>query len=413
MPRPKTRDPERLRFTVSTARTVRLPNVPEGPPLLPWPVAALGGGVAAGLAGALLVAGVLLVAWLSATAIALPTVLGFSVQVWLLAHGGTLAVGGDPITIVPLGLSLVLAAICAWVAGVAYRQGRQARTGELTAAQRRNLLLGTIGQVAAGYAAFASVLSWAVLGPAELWRPVVGAAAISLLGAAVGAGFAAGMRPGMAGPDWLRRGLRGTAAGVLGLLAVAAVVLGVAVVLGENRIAALETGLQLDSGGVVVWSLVVLAYLPNLLAWALAWALGAGFTVGTGSLVSLWTTQLGMLPAIPVFGALPPAGVADPWLLAWLSVGVLAGGLAGVVAVRGGRTGPLGAIVAAAAAGLGAAAAYLLSTVASRGGLGDLRLVGLGPRPLEALLIGAPLLLLSAVLAGLVTWFVRRRRAAS
>ena len=412
MPKPKTRDPERLRFTVSAARTVRLPSAPDTPPLLPWPVAALGAGLAAGLAGALLVAGVVLVAWLSAIAIALPTVLTFSARVWLLAHGGVLVVGDEQITLVPLGLSVALAALCAWMTGIAYRQGRQALTGEPSPGQRRRLLLGTIGQVVAGYATVAVALTRAVQGSAELWRPILGAVGVSLAGATLGAGFAAGLRPRQIRPDWLRLGLRGAAAGTLALVVVAATALAVALVLGENRISTLEDGLRFDSGGVIVWSMIALAYLPNLLAWALAWALGAGFTVGTGSLVSLWTTQLGMLPAIPVFGALPPAGLADPWLLAWLAGGLIAGVLAGMAAVRQ-PSGAVGAIVAAAVAGLGTAAVYLIWAAASRGGLGSLRMTGLGPRLLEALLIGAPLLWLSAVLAGLVTWFVRRRNAAS
>lgn len=413
MPKPKTRDPERLRFTVSTARTVRLPSAADAPPLLPWPVAALGGGLVAGLAGALLVAGVVLVAWLSAIAIALPTVLAFSARVWLLAHGGVLVVGDESITIVPLGLTIALTAMCAWVAGIAHGQGRQALTGELEVGQRRRLLVGTIAQVVAGYAAFAAVLGWTVQGLDGLWRPVLGAVGVSLVGASLGTGFAAGLRPQQLRPDWLRRGLRGAAAGALALLVVPAVVLAVALVLGEPRIATLEDGLGFDSGGLFVWSLIALAYLPNLLAWALAWTLGAGFAVGTGSLVSLWTTELGMLPAIPVLGALPAVGLANPWMQAWLAGGVIAGGLAGVVAVPRSRTGPLEALTAAAIAGLGTAAVYLISVTVSRGGLGSLRMVGLGPRLLEALLIGAPLLWLSAVLAGLVTWFVRRRSAAS
>ena len=413
MPLPRFRDPDRLKLTVSTARTVRLPRTPDGPPLLPWPVAALGGGVAAGLAGALLVSGVMLVAWLSAIAVPLPTVLAFAGEVWLLAHGGVLVIGQDVVTLVPLGLTLGSAALCSSAGRFAYRQGRQARPGDLGATDRRRLLLGSVGQVAAGYTAFAVVLAWAVDGPGVLWRPGLGALLVSAAGSAVGAARAAGHRFGSIGPHWWRRGVRGAAAGGLGLVVVGAVALATAVVLGEGRIGALEDAVQLDGAGVFVWSVVVLAYLPNLLGWTLAWLLGAGFTVGTGSLVSLTGTQLGMLPAVPVFGALPPAGAADPWLQAWLVAGVVVGALAGVVAVRRGHPGVLGAIAAAAAAGLLVGLAYLGWAAASRGGMGSLRLVDLGPRLLESLLIGVPLLLLSALLAALVTWFVRRRSTAS
>ena len=410
---PRNRDPERLRFTVSSARTVRLPSVPDVPPLLPWPLAALGGGVAAGLAGSLLVAGTVMIAWLSAIAIALPTALGFAAQVWLLAHGGELSVGADKVTLVPLGLTLVFGAICASVGGFAYRQGRQSRSGGLDDTGRRRLLLGSIGQVSAGYTVFAVILAWTVSGAAAIWRPALGGLLVSAVGSAIGAALAAGLRPSVLRPDWLRRGLRGAAAGVLALVIAAAVVLATALALGEPRIASLEAALRIDAGGLVVWSLVAIAYLPNLLGWAVAWLLGAGFTVGTGSLVSLSTTELGMLPAIPVFGALPPVGVADPWLVSWLALGVLAAVLAGIVAVRDGHTGPLGALAAGGAAGLVTGIAYLAWVAASRGGLGSLRLVGLGPRLLEAVSIGVPILLLGSVLAGMVTWFVRRRSGGS
>ena len=409
---PRNRDPERLRFTVSSARTVRLPHIPDAPPLLPWPLAAVGGGLLAGLAGSLLVAGVVMVAWLSALAIALPTALRFAAQVWLLAHGGELEVGSEAVTLVPLGLTFVFGTICASIGGFAYRQGRQARPAAQDGA-RRLLLLGSIGMVSAGYLVFTVILAWTVSGAAAIWRPALGALVVSSVGSAIGAGMAAGLRPAHVRPDWLGRGVRGAAAGTLGLAAAAAIVLATGTVIGEPRIAALEAGLRFDTGGVVVWSLVVLAYLPNLLGWAAAWLLGAGFTVGTGSLVSLSTTELGMLPAIPVFGALPPVGAADPWMLAWLALGVAAAVFAGVVAVRSGHTGPLGALVAGGAAGLLTGVAYLAWTASSRGGLGSLRMAALGPRMLEALILGVPILLFSSVLAAMVTWFVRRRSPAA
>ena len=57
--------------------------------------------------------------------------------------------------------------------------------------------------------------------------------------------------------------------------------------------------------------------------------------------------------------------------------------------------------------------AYLAWVATSRGGLGSLRLAALGPRLLEALIIGVPILLFGSVLAAMVTWFVRRRSPAS
>jgi hypothetical protein len=410
---PRFRDPERLRFTVSTARTVRLPTTPAGPPLVPWPVAALGGGVFAGLAGALLVTGVMLVAWFSAIAIAVPAVLDFAARVWLLAHGGVLMIGEDRVTLVPLGFTLVFGALCSSTGRFAYRQGLLSRTDELTDDRRRRLVLGSVGQVAAGYTVFAVLVAWLVTGTAELWRPALGALLLSAAGSAIGAGLAAGYRPWRSGPDWLQRGLRGAAAGGLGLVAVSAVTLATAVVLGETRVAALEDALRFDAGGVFVWAVATLAYLPNLLGWTLSWLLGGGFTVGSGSLVSLSTTQLGMMPAIPVFGALPPVGAANPWMLTWLVAGVAVGAVTGVVAVRRDRSGTGGGLVAGAAGGLLVALVFLAWVAASRGALGGLRLADLGPRLIESLAIGVPLVFLSACLGAVGGWLVGRTRPAS
>ncbi|MGC3995911.1 MAG: DUF6350 family protein [Propionicimonas sp.] len=413
MPMPRFRDSERLRLTTSSARTVRLAGATDGPPLLPWPVAAVGGGVLAALAGAVLVAGVVLVAWLSAIAIALPTVLGFAAQVWLLAHGGVLVIGDVGVSLVPLGLTAAFVLLCMPVGRFAYRQARLARTGDVSPRDDRRLVLGSVGQVALGYTLVAAALAWGFQGPALIWRPALGAIAVSVLGSALGAVRASGYRPWATWPAWLRRGLRGAAAGGLALVVVSSVALAVAVVLGEAGISTLEQAVGFDTGGVFVWSLITLAYLPTALGWALSWLLGAGFTVGTGSLVSLSGTQLGMLPSIPLLAALPSEGAADPWMLAWLSAGVAAGALAGVVAARAGRRGVLGTLAAAATAGLLAGIVFLGWAAASRGALGSLRLVDLGPRLWESLLIGVPLLLLSAVLAGLVTWLFRRGAAAS
>lgn len=46
-------------------------------------------------------------------------------------------------------------------------------------------------------------------------------------------------------------------------------------------------------------------YLPNLAVWAVAYFSGAGFGFGEGSLIAPWTTNIGAVPAFPVFAAIP------------------------------------------------------------------------------------------------------------
>ena len=412
MPMPKFRGSSRVRLTVSNAKTVRLPIAGDAPPLLPWPLAAVGGGVATALAGALLVAGVMLLAWLSAIAVPVPTLLGFAAQVWLLGNGGELLIGPDRLSLVPLGLTLCFGAMCSSTGRFAFRQGQQSRPAQQDPAQRTRLAVQSALQVAAGYTAFAVLIAWSVQGSSGVLRAGLGAFAVSLVGSLIGGLAAAGLRPWEGLPHWVRFGLRGAGVGLLALVVLAAVVLAGEVAGAEPQVGTLEEALGLDSGGVVVWSLVTLAFLPDLLAWTLSWLLGAGFTVGSGSLVSVSGTKLGMLPNLPILGALPEPGAADPWQQLWLLSGVLVGALAGVVAVRGHRTSLVGALASGGAAGGILGLGYTLWAILSRGDLGHLRLVALGPRILETLLISLPLLLLGAVVGAVVTWFLRRFRSA-
>ena len=100
-------------------------------------------------------------------------------------------------------------------------------------------------------------------------------------------------------------------------------------------------------------------------------------------------------------------------LLGWLAGGVLVGVLAALAATGDVRGRVLPALGAATLAGVGTGLAYLLWAALSRGALGDLRLVGLGPRLPDSLLVSLPLIILSAALAGLVAGVVRSRPAGS
>src|SRR6185437_7511700 len=103
------------------------------------------------------------------------------------------------------------------------------------------------------------------------------------------------------------------------LLAVAVVLLAalaaVAVSLVTNlaRVEALHRAL--DPGALGGSALLVgqAGYLPDFAAWAVAWLAGPGFAVGSGSVVSAGTVKLGVLPVVPVLGALP----AEPFRAQW------------------------------------------------------------------------------------------------
>lgn len=441
--------PETIQLRVTSPpsaqeRTVRLASVP----VVPWAAAAAIGGAGAALLGWLLIVGVATVAWFSASAIPLPDVLAFCSGIWLLAHGGTAEIAGSPLTLMPLGLTLTGAALARAVGRFAAGQAWLARPGAQRVAERLALAAQVAGLVAAGYLLVAVALGMSIGSWQGLAAPAGGALVIAAVAALSGALRGLGLRLRHLLPGWLADGLRGGLAGFLALLGIGAVVVALAMLLGAERVAAIEHGLKLDGAGAFVWAMIALAYLPTLLLWALAWALGGGITVGTGSLVTISGTKLGMLPAIPLLGGLPPTGLTPDATIAWLAGGVVAGLLAGAVAagsrrLAGKETDPAqrkgpageptsvnpphlvrtGRLLAAGRAALVGLLAGLVTTglllgsaAASVGSLGALRLVDLGPRLLELALIAGPMILLSAVLGGLGRWLVgmlRSRRAAS
>jgi hypothetical protein len=76
-----------------------------------------------------------------------------------------------------------------------------------------------------------------------------------------------------------------------------------------------------DLGSWIVLIGLTLMYVPSMLLWIYSLSLGAGFTVGTGSLINLHTQAVGPLPSLPFLGFVPydlPDWVAISYLLAFL-----------------------------------------------------------------------------------------------
>jgi len=77
---------------------------------------------------------------------------------------------------------------------------------------------------------------------------------------------------------------------------------------GWIQVIGLYQGLGLSILGGVMVTIGQLAILPNLIVYGASWISGAGFAIGTGSYVSPFASELGPLPALPVFAALPTGG---------------------------------------------------------------------------------------------------------
>ncbi|MEY4078822.1 MAG: hypothetical protein RIS80_591 [Actinomycetota bacterium] len=92
---------------------------------------------------------------------------------------------------------------------------------------------------------------------------------------------------------------------VAGLLGVSAVWLGLSLAFNWIPVIRLYEGLQVSPIGGIAVTLGQLFALPNLVIFGAAWFTGVGFSIGTGSSVSPLGTELGPIPALPIFGGLP------------------------------------------------------------------------------------------------------------
>ena len=167
-------------------------------------------------------------------------------------------------------------------------------------------------------------------------------------------------------PVAVRRAVRPAAQSAVALVAVAAVLLVVLVALSWSRIGEVNGLLGAGMIGTTVLGLAQLASLPNFALLVTGWASGASVHLGTAT-VSAGAVQNGLVPSVPVLGAIPDPGAFPVWVrLAPLLI-VLAGGLAGFRAA--GSLSALSSLTtklatAAAAAGLLTLAVSLLIWIA-------------------------------------------------
>jgi hypothetical protein len=376
-------------------------DVSTGPPIS-WPLAAVACGLVSALAGWVLCAGPAVVGWLADDPGTLADALGVGTRLWLLANGVSAPVGGLTVALVPWGATAVIVYITAQSAALT---ARQVRTDQLA---------GPVTVSAVLVATYLLPVLAAAIWQGEPWqRPLHWAAVIAVLGvsAAVGAARALGRPITDDWPRWAADLPRAVLGAELVLLACGAALLVTGLVRHFGTVTALHSALDPGVGGSIALLFAQLALVPNALAWAASYALGSGFLMGAGSIVSPAGTQLGMLPSLPLFGALPGPGPGHPALLWWLGSGVLAGAVAAGIIVRArpaarfdasSLIGGLAAVLAAAVfVGLGWAAG---------GDLGVVRLTDLGPRLWPLLVMAATTMGLAGLLTGLVLGLVRQIR---
>lgn len=253
--------------------------------------------------------------------VAWPQAVGVGAALWLLGHGVPVTVASTTVTLVPLGVSVLALFTCyasARRSGVATRSAYAAAVGAYAAAAGIvALLAGGAGGAAARAVVGGAVVGGLGLGAGLLRRPE--APSLRAL-----------TRPAWSRvAPWARAGGTGGVVATSLLVAVSALVVTLWVVAGRATVGDVVRGLNLDAVGGVVLAFAELAFLPNLVVWALAWLAGPGFAVGLGSRFSPTEVVPTPLPAVPLLGGLPapdlvgPATAGAPALL--VVVGLVAG----------------------------------------------------------------------------------------
>ena len=113
------------------------------------------------------------------------------------------------------------------------------------------------------------------------------------------------------GEPWPWLSLAGRCLRVLagGGAALSAVFLLAGLITGWEQMRTIWIGLKPDALGSVAMFLAILAYLPTLLVWGLAWITGPGLSLGQGTVFSPGQVIGGDLPPVPVLAWLPDAPV--------------------------------------------------------------------------------------------------------
>ena len=370
--------------------------------LLGWFPVGVAGGVLSSLTGWVLIAGTVVLGWLAAEPGTLPQSLDIGTRVWLLANGVGTRLGSASVTIVPWGATAVFAfLVCRSAAFAARRTKRQSPIR----------LVAISGATTAGYLAPVLVMALASDDGWGTSLPRFGFVVLVVwLSAVLGVGRARGDELTGRWPRWASDLARGVLGAQLVMLIAGSAVIASGLIHHMSRVVELTNVLNVGIAGGVALLVLQLALAPNAAIWAASYALGAGFSIGSSSVVAPAGTELGMVPGLPLLGALPASGASSATQLWWLASGVVAGALAAWIVVRRGpaarfdETALVGGL-----SGLLAGLVFVCLAWASGGDLGAVRLTALGPRLLPLLIMAPTTMGLAGVIVGFVLGLLRRR----
>ena len=314
------------RFVIESSKAdeSREPRVPW-----PWPVVVVVAAAAAILVQWLAFAAIIVPEWLASNGRSFPSILAAASSLWLSGHGVPVDIIGVHIGLIPLGLTCVSLLLgeeaCRYGARVLWHRHdkRPARrhVGEAVALHTTIELLAAV-VMAAG----ATTPHWLAA--------MVGALLIGLCSGIVGACRGAHINPLSRLPHWARGLPKAVGATVAVCLAGGSAALTVALLVHADRVIHLHQQIGATGWGGFCLILLQLAWLPTMALWGTAWTMSPGFAFGTGTFVSPLGSHLGIVPALPVLGALPPNGPLNPAACVWLAVPVVAAIVGGILVMR-------------------------------------------------------------------------------
>lgn len=327
-------------------------------------------------------------------------------DIWLLGNGvdltvaldeATLQIVGIPDAAKPFAVTIAPLAFALFTVLMGVRTGR--RAGRTTAWVPAVITSFIVFALASGAVAISAVN--AVASPSLLQGFII-PACVWLFGLAIGVGVelvradrfeepllarAAELRDRLPGhiQTVIAAALRGATLAVAATVAAAGLTVAVGILLNFSTVVSLYQASQLGVVGGIIVTIGQIAYMPNIVIWALSWFTGAGFSLGTGSTVAPSGTVTGPVPGIPLLGALPSQDFTFGFL--GLAVPLIAGFLA-AIAVRkvvvvgiGGRSSALWLAVTALGVGFVAGIQVTLLAWWSAGAAGPGRFVDIGPTP--------------------------------
>ena len=189
-------------------------------------------------------------------------------------------------------------------------------------------------------------------------------------------------------PHWLGPSLSLAYGATRALSLLSLLVVVAAVVNGAGRVSVLHDALA-GGGFIAMAGLVLLqiAWVPTMLIWACSWLIGAGFSVGSGTVFAPDRVVAGPAPALPLLGLLPaaPLSTAGLWLPLVVTVGAMVAAWRRRAVLNSLRV--RHAVSAAGAAALLVAAGVGLLCLAASGSVGPGRMTDVGPQVLYTVIL--------------------------